>query len=165
MVAIKPQDDRVGARAEWVWEVWHSDWVFRHESEVWDCTLPPISALLENPRIRETDAFTICLQIHCPLGPFFPQQPTAYYVPRDLLEGLEASLDNPNTGDVRFICLERMTPEAELPGTPISESATTRRPSSSTSSYSPFSTQTTARKRVIYAHSGNGCRPCFLTRF
>ena len=28
------------------------------------------------------------------MGPFFPQHPSAYYVPRDLLEGLEASLDN-----------------------------------------------------------------------
>ncbi|KAF7332287.1 BTB domain-containing protein [Mycena kentingensis (nom. inval.)] len=154
MVAIKSQEDRVGARAEWVWEHWDAGWIFRHNSEVFDCSLPPISALLENPRIREMDAFTICVQIHCPLGPFFPQQPTAYYVPRDLLEGLEASLDNPNTGDVRFICLERMTHDAELPGTPLSESATTtRRPSSSASSLSPFSLQTTARKRVIYAHS------------
>ncbi|KAJ7068532.1 hypothetical protein C8F01DRAFT_613074 [Mycena amicta] len=154
MVAVKCQDDRVGARAQWVWEIWHSDWVFRHESEVWDVTLPPISALLENPRIREMDSFTICVQIHCPLGPFFPQQPTADYVPRDLLDGLEASLDNPNTGDVRFVCLERMTHESDAPGTPMSGSpATSRRPSSSTSSHSPFAVHTTARKRVVYAHS------------
>ncbi|KAF7290979.1 BTB domain-containing protein [Mycena chlorophos] len=152
MVAIKSQDDRVGARAEWVWEFWHSDWIFRHEAEVWDCSLPPISALLENGRIRDADSFTIAVQIHCPLGPFFPQQPTAYYVPRDLLEGLEASLDNPNTGDVRFVCLERMTHDSEVPGTPMSDSSP-RRPSSSTSSHSPFATHTTARKRVIYAHS------------
>ncbi|KAJ7129390.1 hypothetical protein C8R44DRAFT_615450 [Mycena epipterygia] len=154
MAAIKCQDDRVGARAEWVWEFWQNDWVFRRESEVWDCALPPLSALLENPKIRESDSFTICLQIHCPVGPFFPQQPTAYYVPRDLLDGLEASLDNSNTGDVRFVCLERMPPDAETPATPLSESTSSlRRPSSSTSSQSPFSAQTTARKRVIYAHS------------
>lgn len=38
----------------------------------------------------------ICVQIHCPTGPFVPQQPSVYYVPRDLLDGLEASLDNPS---------------------------------------------------------------------
>ncbi|KAJ7241893.1 hypothetical protein B0H12DRAFT_1023928 [Mycena haematopus] len=153
MAAIK-HDERIGARPEWVWDE-HVDWVFRRESEVWDCSLPSLSSLLENPRIQESDSFTLCVQIHCPVGPLFPQQPTAYYVPRDLLEGLEASLDNPNTGDVRFVCLERMPSDAETPATPSSETSpvTSRRPSSSTSSQSPFSLQTTARKRVIYAHS------------
>ena len=36
--AIKCQDDRVGergARAEWAWEYWHNNWVFRQGSEVW----------------------------------------------------------------------------------------------------------------------------------
>ncbi|KAF8195607.1 hypothetical protein K438DRAFT_1826207 [Mycena galopus ATCC 62051] len=155
MAAIKYHDERVGARPEWVFDYFQSDWVFRRESEVWECALPSLSALLENPRIRDSDSFTICVQIHCPVGPFFPQHPTAYYVPRDLLDGLEASLDNPNTGDVRFVCLERMPPDAETPATPLSETSpsTSRRPSSSTSSQSPFSLQTTARKRVIYAHS------------
>lgn len=59
-----------------------------------ECALPSLSSLLENPRIRQTDSFVICIQIHTPTGPFFPQHPSAYYVPRDLLEGLEASLDN-----------------------------------------------------------------------
>ena len=61
-----------------------------------ECPLPALSTLLENPRIRETDSFVICVQMHSPVGPFYPQQPSAYYVPRDLLEGLEASLDNPS---------------------------------------------------------------------
>lgn len=120
--AIKCQDDRAGergARAKWAWEYWQDGWVFRQESEVWgkyasnnnqkrvvahahshvwscnlECPLPPLSTLLEEPRIKETDSFVICVQMHSPVGPFFPQQPFAYYVPRDLLEGLEASLDN-----------------------------------------------------------------------
>ncbi|KAI0650571.1 hypothetical protein C8Q79DRAFT_901071 [Trametes meyenii] len=152
--AIKCQDDRVGergARAEWVWEHWQSNWVFRTESEVWDCVLPPLSVLLENPRIRETDSFVICVQMHSPVGPFYPQQPSAYYVPRDLLEGLEASLDNPNTGDVQFVCLERTTQQeldASRSLSPIA--ATSPRSASSQSSSSP---QTLARKRIIYAHS------------
>jgi hypothetical protein len=61
-----------------------------------ECPLPRLSTLLQNPRIHETDSFVICIQIHCPIGPFFPSQPSAYYVPRDLLDGLEASLDNPS---------------------------------------------------------------------
>ena len=61
-----------------------------------ECPLPPLSDLLENARIRETDSLVICVQIHCPYGPSFPQQPSVYSVPRDLLEGLEASLDNPS---------------------------------------------------------------------
>lgn len=118
MAAIKCQDDRVGergARPDWVWEHWQNDFVFRQESEVWGTvldailvqngtdflvfwtagiSLPPLSDLLENPRIRETDSFTICVQVHSPIGPVFPSIPSAYYVPRDLLDGLEASLDN-----------------------------------------------------------------------
>lgn len=59
-----------------------------------ECQLPSISSLLENSRIRETNSMVICVQIHCPAGPSIPQQPSVYYVPRDLLDGLEASLDN-----------------------------------------------------------------------
>ncbi|KAF9534771.1 hypothetical protein CPB83DRAFT_842918 [Crepidotus variabilis] len=146
MAAIKCQDDRAGergARPEWVWEFWQNDWVFRRGSEVWECPLPSLSSLLENPRIRETDSLVICIQIHCPVGPSIPQQPSVYYVPKDLLDGLEASLDNQNTGDVRFICLERYNnhdePSTVEPG--ISDAP------------SPFGSYATARKRVIYAHS------------
>jgi hypothetical protein len=115
MAAIKCQDDRVGergARPEWMWEFWQNDWVFRRESEVWgkfpsllaclqltppvECPLPSLSHLLENPRVRDTDSLVICVQIHCPVGPSMPQQPSVYYVPRDLLDGLESSLDNPS---------------------------------------------------------------------
>ncbi|KAI0353004.1 hypothetical protein OH77DRAFT_1407778 [Trametes cingulata] len=152
--AIKCQDDRIGergARAEWVWENWQSNWVFGQDREVWDCVLPPLSTLLENPRIKETDSFVICVQMHSPVGPFYPQQPSAYYVPRELLEGLEASLDNPNTGDVQFVCLERTTQQdfdssnSLSPGIPTSPR--------STSSQSSSTSQTLARKRIIYAHS------------
>ena len=59
-----------------------------------ECPLPPLSELLKNSKIKETDSFVICVQIHSPVGPFYPQQPSVAYVPRDLLDGLEASLDN-----------------------------------------------------------------------
>ena len=61
-----------------------------------ECPLPNLTELLENPRIRETDSFVICVQIHSPSGPTIPQQPSVCYVPKDLLDGLEGSLDNPS---------------------------------------------------------------------
>ncbi|PPQ65572.1 hypothetical protein CVT26_000521 [Gymnopilus dilepis] len=152
MTAIKCQDDRVGergARPDWAWEFWQSDWVFRRESEVWECQLPSLSSLLENSRIRETDSMVICVQIHCPAGPSIPQQPSVYYVPRDLLDGLEASLDNANTGDVRFVCLEKYTGSEESPLLNSSFSSS----SVLSGSASPFGSRSTARKRIIYAHS------------
>lgn len=152
MAGIKCQDDRIGergARPDWVWEFWQNNWVFRQESEVWECPLPSLSSLLENQRIRETDSLVICVQIHSPIGPSIPQQPSVYYVPRDLLDGLEASLDNPNTGDVRFVCLERLAVEASSSPT----DATSHRSASSVSSQSLFPSQMTARRRIIYAHS------------
>ena len=67
---------------------------YRPDPPIVECPLPPLSELLKNPKIKETDSFVICVQIHSPVGPFYPQQPSVAYVPRDLLDGLEASLDN-----------------------------------------------------------------------
>ncbi|KAJ3568828.1 hypothetical protein NP233_g5455 [Leucocoprinus birnbaumii] len=159
MVAIRYLDSRIGdrgLRADWAWQFWQHDWVFRQESEVWECPLPSLSELLQNSRIRETDSFVICVQIHSPAGPSIPEQPSVAYVPRDLLDGLEASLDNSNTGDVRFICLEKHNPEvhSNVPReSPELDAEPQHRPPSSSSSHSTFSSTTTARKRVIYAHS------------
>ncbi|KIP12799.1 hypothetical protein PHLGIDRAFT_113393 [Phlebiopsis gigantea 11061_1 CR5-6] len=161
---IKCQEDRAGergARSDWAWEYWQNDWVFREDSEVWECPLPPLSDLLDNTRIRHTDSFVICVQIHCPVGPFFPQQPSAAYVPKELLDGLEALLDNANTGDVQFVCLERREDEdaeansptvANSPDTPLAtpQSGRSSTASSTTTSFLPHRL---ARKRVIYAHS------------
>lgn len=135
--------------------------------------MPSLSHLLENPRVRDTDSLVICVQIHCPVGPSIPQQPSVYYVPRDLLDGLESSLDNPSefnpfliqyfklaelwphsldTGDVRFVCLEKY---AGLDGS-ITLDASSSIQSTNTNlsdSISPFGSHTIARKRIIYAHS------------
>ena len=38
MAAVRYQDNRVGERgvgADWVWQFWQHDWVFRQENEVW----------------------------------------------------------------------------------------------------------------------------------
>lgn len=159
LAAIKCQDDRVGergARADWAWDTWQTEWTFRQDNEVWQCALPSLSSLLENPRIRQTDSFVICIQIHTPTGPFFPQHPSAYYVPRDLLEGLEASLDNSNTGDVQFICLEKASrdhPQTPASPTPPNTANSESQLSSSSSSHSPSGSKIISRKRIIYAHS------------
>ncbi|GJJ07522.1 hypothetical protein Clacol_001724 [Clathrus columnatus] len=136
MVAIQTISDKGiepgGAHLNWVWEHWQQNWKFCQGSEVWECSLPPLSTLLAHPRINETDSFILCVQIHSPVGPQFPQHPSAYYVPKDLLDGLEASLDNPHTGDRTF---NNLSPTAAptVPGGTI---------------LFPL-----ARKRVIYAHS------------
>lgn len=157
LAAIKCQDDRVGerrARANWIWENWQNEWAFRQENEVWEYPLPSLTTLLENPRIDQTDSFVICIQIHTPVGPFFPQHPSAYYVPRDLLDGLESSLDNSNTGDVQFVCLERMPQDLRQAHSSVSPSPSAHSlRSSASSSYSPFQSHSTVRKRIIYAHS------------
>ncbi|KZO96303.1 hypothetical protein CALVIDRAFT_564170 [Calocera viscosa TUFC12733] len=146
LVAIKCVDERGserGSPAEWVWENWEQNWCFRKESEFWECPLPPLSTLLENQNIALSDSFIICMQIHSPVGPFVPQLPSAHYIPRNLLDGFEASLDNAHTGDVAFIVLER------------SGSAVQSAPQSPRSVSSRLSggRPQTARKRVIYAHS------------
>jgi len=153
LAAVRVEDDRGGehgARADWHWNYWE-DWRFRQDSEVWECSLPSLSSLLENPRIAETDSFVICVQIHNPVGPQYPQHPFAYYVPKDLLDGVEASLDNPHTGDVKFVCVERMPPSSSNPSSPMIASSHSRR-SASEASYS-FTMDAKARKRTIYAHS------------
>ncbi|KDN36028.1 hypothetical protein RSAG8_11114, partial [Rhizoctonia solani AG-8 WAC10335] len=154
MAAIKVRGDFAGergARADWVWEFWDQEWTFRKESEFWECPLPSLSTLLEHPRIAATNSFVLCIQIHTPVGPQIPQQPSIYYVPKDLLEGIEASLDNANTGDVQFVCLERLDESSTPPGSSTPNS----RRSSSESSAHPLqsSPKLVARRRVIYAHS------------
>ncbi|KAG8720757.1 hypothetical protein FRC09_009051 [Ceratobasidium sp. 395] len=151
MAAVRVRGDLAGergARADWLWEFWDQDWTFRKESEFWECSLPPLSTILEHPRVAATNSFVLCIQIHTPVGPQIPQQPSIYYVPKDLLEGIEASLDNANTGDVQFVCLERLGPSNSPSGTLTPNS---RRSSSESTSYP--SSRLIARKRVIYAHS------------
>ncbi|KZS97936.1 hypothetical protein SISNIDRAFT_449536 [Sistotremastrum niveocremeum HHB9708] len=153
MVAIKCPDDRSGergSRSEWLWELWAHDFLFRRESEFWHCELPSISTLLQNPRIASNDSFVLCIQIHTPNGPIFPLQPSAYYVPRELLEGLEASLDNPNTGDVMFVCLERVS---QSPGSPSLSTASQHSTFFSPKSVYRSTREYSARKRVIWAHA------------
>ncbi|KAJ3991999.1 hypothetical protein F5050DRAFT_1861623 [Lentinula boryana] len=72
-----------------------------------------LEIVLENPRIGNTDSFVICVQIHCPVGPSIPAQPVVYYVPKDLLDGIEGATD---TGDVQFVYLERLV--ADPPPSP-----------------------------------------------
>ncbi|KAG9093836.1 hypothetical protein FS749_013642 [Ceratobasidium sp. UAMH 11750] len=154
MAAVKVRGDLAGergARADWLWEFWDQDWTFRKESEFWECPLPPLATILEHPRVAATNSFVLCVQIHTPVGPQIPQQPSIHYVPKDLLEGIEVSLDNANTGDVQFVCLERLAPSNSPSG---SLTPNSRRSSSESSAYpAQSSSQLIARKRIIYAHS------------
>ncbi|KZT57118.1 hypothetical protein CALCODRAFT_470196 [Calocera cornea HHB12733] len=146
LVAIKCVDERGSERgvpAEWLWESWEQNWCFRKESEFWECPLPPLSMLLENQNVGLSDSFIICVQIHSPVGPFVPQLPSAHYIPRDLLDGFEASLDNAHTGDVAFIVLEKSSTVVQ---------SAPQSPRSVSSRLSGGRPQT-ARKRVLYAHS------------
>jgi hypothetical protein len=43
LAAIKCQDDRVGergARADWAWDTWQTEWTFRQDNEVWRESMP-----------------------------------------------------------------------------------------------------------------------------
>jgi hypothetical protein len=43
LAAIKCQDDRVGergARADWAWDTWQTEWTFRQDNEVWRELIP-----------------------------------------------------------------------------------------------------------------------------
>ena len=43
LAAIKCQDDRVGergARADWAWDTWQTEWTFRQDNEVWRESIP-----------------------------------------------------------------------------------------------------------------------------
>jgi hypothetical protein len=43
LTAIKCQDDRVGergARADWAWDTWQTEWTFRQDNEVWREPIP-----------------------------------------------------------------------------------------------------------------------------
>jgi len=38
LAAIKCQDDRIGergAKADWAWDIWQTEWTFRQDNEVW----------------------------------------------------------------------------------------------------------------------------------
>ena len=43
LAAIKCQDDRVGergARSDWAWDTWQTEWTFRQDNEVWRESIP-----------------------------------------------------------------------------------------------------------------------------
>jgi hypothetical protein len=63
LAAIKCQDDRVGergARADWAWDTWQTEWTFRQDNEVWRESIPwRISPL----RILISVVFRVCVAI------------------------------------------------------------------------------------------------------
>lgn len=118
-----------------------TEWEFTPHNEFWEVQLPKMSHLLSDPRLRDQDGFTLCIEIATPeaIGPAF-SRPDKIEVDSALINGLRSLVDS-TTGDVAFMCLEH-----DCPCTPTSEgdeevAEETARP------------LTVSRKRVIYAHS------------
>jgi hypothetical protein len=193
MAAIRYQDSRVGergVRADWVWQFWQHDWIFRQESEVWGKIYILTFLFSFIHTIGQSALSHLCLNFYTIQG-FKKQTPSLYaskfthlldllslnnrlwhmcheifsmasrlhsttQVSTDLQCERGVLMHSQDTGDVRFVCLEKfnadlhtsLSTESPELGTDIN-----RRPSSSTSTRSTFSSSTTARKRVIYAHS------------
>jgi hypothetical protein len=177
-IGIKSQASSISgmgiSRDPWIWQNWE-EWAFHAEAEYFrkptylscqsaqplncllprlpGCALPPLSTLIDDPTIAEQDAFTLFIQLQMPNAPqIHPLKPGLQVVPSDLVEGFAASLDNKNTGDVRFVCLEYRNPQSELD---VDEDTN--------GSVDPLTTESTAtsiasdglvyRKRTLYAHA------------
>ncbi|KAH8918215.1 hypothetical protein BT69DRAFT_597389 [Atractiella rhizophila] len=120
MVGVKAPSSSnagVGGRIkDWVWREWETDWFFARENEVWEChTFPSLKELLKNVAIRDSDSFTLSIQIQSPVERVIPQLKGHHHVPRDLLTGIESLLDDPHTGDVRILLHERQPASIVFP--------------------------------------------------
>jgi hypothetical protein len=65
LAAIKCQDDRVGergARADWAWDTWQTEWTFRQDNEVWREPLSVCRVFLP-PHILILDVRRVCLAV------------------------------------------------------------------------------------------------------
>lgn len=191
MVAIRCHDTRVddcSLRADWVWQFWQRDWVFRQESEVWGESLsrlvcPATDLFIQNALSLPCLSFCRAQEYKRPI-PLLYASKFIHPLDRIYLSNLPllmcheifsmasrslwiipvsgCQIPKPDThacldtGDVRFVCLEKLNPEihSNVPQqSPKLEAGLHHRPPSSSSSHSTFSSATTARKRIIYAHS------------
>ena len=110
MVGVREPGEQATAKAGrtgWIWRVWE-EFVFTRDLEFWQSNqFPNLSTLLENAKIRATDAMVLSIQISSPLSPAPPQIDGSHYVPKDLIDGIEGLLDDAATGDVRIYVRER----------------------------------------------------------
>jgi hypothetical protein len=63
LAAIKCQDDRIGergARADWAWDVWQTEWTFRQDNEVWR---EPLLWRIHPPRMLILYVCRVCLAV------------------------------------------------------------------------------------------------------
>lgn len=63
LAAIKCQDDRVGergARADWAWDTWQTEWTFRQDNEVWRESIPWCTFSL---RILISVVYRVCVAV------------------------------------------------------------------------------------------------------
>jgi hypothetical protein len=84
-----------------------------------------LAVTLVTARESKDPANGLVCDLHHPTWPFFPQHPSAYYVPRDLLEGLEASLDNSSKRDNLVDLITELT---ESQTQAMSNSSVSKRP-------------------------------------
>ena len=148
LVGIKPPYTDAGQRfaaSAWLWhiDVQHD---FSKSDDYFEATLPLVSDILKDPRVSETDEFSVCVLIGSPESArptIFP--PDILSVPVDFLNSFEDLLDA-KTGDVRFICLEHELVEPTTSSENIS--SLELRPAGARSGM-----HTRSRKRVIHAHS------------
>ncbi|KAK4689674.1 hypothetical protein P7C73_g413, partial [Tremellales sp. Uapishka_1] len=113
--------------AQWIWtKTIEID--FCQATEYAECILPSLSSLLQDPIVKMSDAFSICVQIRSyeTIQPF--QQPNQAVIPRSMVNALAKLIDTA-TGDVTFVCLEHAAPASKAKG------------------------ETLSRKRTILAHS------------
>lgn len=137
-----------------IWELWQLH-TFGDTSDYMEChTFPLPSALLQNPKIRQSDSIILSVQIQSPVSASaasakraaslaIPQFPNARLAPKTLLSGLLDMLDCPHTSDVEITVFERSSPfeasneEADL----------------GTSQFETEEQPILYRKRTLFAHS------------
>ncbi|KAJ9103383.1 hypothetical protein QFC19_004482 [Naganishia cerealis] len=139
-LGIKHRDEAVGRRHayhDWVWQT-SVNYVFTDDFSFCEIQLPSIRVLLENPRIREQDAFTLVMRLQAPASHALNFNTGKQLVDRSLMLGLKSLLDDAKTGDVKFVCLEKQEYSSLSASSP-------ERPTPRRNRY---------RKRILFAHSG-----------
>lgn len=101
-----PKSGREYGSTEYLWT--HSEkFNFQPNDDFIKVRLPILSEISQNPSIRASNEFTLCIRIEQEYGtaPTF-QSDGRVTVPRDMIDAMAALIDVPNGADVKFICLE-----------------------------------------------------------
>ncbi|KAH8089064.1 hypothetical protein HD553DRAFT_305032 [Filobasidium floriforme] len=149
--------------SEWMYKKW-KEWQFCGETDWFQYEILPLSEILNNALVLEQNAFTLTLHVKEPDDSAVePLKDGLQVVPSDLLKGLANSLDNKNTGDVQFVCLEygdetNLSSASVSTSNLMSQTCPLSRTESRTTSSSHVEREADQdpfvfRKRILYAHS------------